>query len=253
MQGPCGQRYGLESLGAGTLFISTEREAWSRKNAPCFICFFQNTTSPDVPKCHNQRHWSVGIHMVQSHTHLSVKRCYTVGERLVPCGQFIYRSSLYAHLLLHCPPAEGCLSDGGLWHAGQHSLLPWVWFAESAFWIVAKTVQEQSSWKGRGHVGPAVPLSLQFWSQFIYILLFSSTPSVPSFTPKVSALCLFCAKTGFEVKRLVEQAQKQQQGRNLSHFFLIAFAKHAVSSTLISAHTASSQSAVRVPPTAFVS
>lgn len=124
-----GQHYGSESLGTGALFISTERETWSKKEKKytLFYMFFQKTTSPDIRKCHNPRHWNVGIHMVQSHTHLSVRRCYTVGERLVPCGKFIYWRSLYAQLpLLHCPPAEGCLSDGGLRHVGLHSLVPWV-------------------------------------------------------------------------------------------------------------------------------
>lgn len=97
------------------------------KKYTMFYMFFQKTTSPDIQKCHNQWHWNVSIHMVHSHTYLSVRRCYTVGERLVPCGQFIYWSSLHAQLpLLHSPPAEGCLSDGGLRHVGLHSLLPWV-------------------------------------------------------------------------------------------------------------------------------
>lgn len=113
--------------------------------------------------------------MLQCLEHLLVRGDYKVEEHLVPCGQFIFcmhiRCPLLLSLSLSSP--EGVVSDSSLPHVGLFSP-PMGLICASCFWVVAKKMQEQSQLRGLGHVGPAVPMCLQFCCQFICILLFFS-------------------------------------------------------------------------------
>lgn len=113
--------------------------------------------------------------MLQCLEHLLVRGDYKVEEHLVPCGQFIFLSTMHIRcpLLLSLPTPEGVVSDSSLPHVGLLSL-PMGLICASCFWVVGKKMQEQSQRRGLGHVGPAVPLCLQFCCQFICILLFFS-------------------------------------------------------------------------------